>query len=179
MQPLSVFAGGCNETNRQRDKLGQVFLRVSYSSSTHPSFQNVKCCLLCICMWEKEWKWGHLSKAYLRKAEATAVEQPQQESQVHLFPWIQVCSALLRHRLEPQIGQSNVSALLESSRMWLSCATLSCRCFWFVALSKLLIIHPLSFITCLTQPALLDKLTSSSVLLWVLSRLCQNLFLPW
>lgn len=50
--------------------------------------------------------------------------------------WIQACSALLRHRLEPQIEQSNTSALSESSRMWLSCVTLSWRCLWFVALSE-------------------------------------------
>lgn len=47
--------------------------------------------------------------------------------------WIQVCTALLRHKLEPQIEQSNISAL-ESSRMWLSCVTLSWGCF--VALSE-------------------------------------------
>lgn len=49
---------------------------------------------------------------------------------------IQVCSALLRHRLEPQIEQSNISALLESRRGLAKSCYSVLDVFWFVALSE-------------------------------------------
>lgn len=49
---------------------------------------------------------------------------------------IRVCSGLLRHSLEPQIEQSNISALLESSRGLAKLCNSVLDMFWFVALSE-------------------------------------------
>lgn len=149
-------------------KLGQVFLRVSYSSSICPSIQNAACCD--ICMWEKKsenvaiypkhiWE-SRRCISWATTAGVTGAYIPHD--------WIQVCSAFLRHKREPQIGQSNISALLESSSMWLEL----CRALDLQHYQNR--IHPLSFITHLTQPPLLGKFTTISVLLWAPSDLCQN-----
>lgn len=86
MQSPSGFAGACSESKRQRDKLGQVSLRLSHTHQVYALASKMSNAAL---LWHMHVRkrvemWPFIQSIF-EKAEAAAVEQPQQESQVHVF----------------------------------------------------------------------------------------------
>lgn len=136
MQPLSVFAGVCNDSNK-----GTNWGKYSWESHTYQvyalAFKMSNAAFCGICMEKKSenvaiypkhiWE-SRSHSSWATTAGVTGACIPHD--------WIPACSALLRHRLEPQLEQSNISAFLESSRVWLGCLPLSWRSFWFATLSE-------------------------------------------